>query len=182
MTYIPKYFPHFTFGSWSHCAYCGDIPTCREHAIPYTFISPRTREQKVKAFSVGCITPACSQCNTILGSLHFSSFHERSKFVCGKLIKKSKKVSAQWRVGETSKLDLNLRSYISTKQHERKILLQRAEWFMSTEYLLNLENLIYEPKLEIGHNQFHKFYFEFFRETIEYVTRCLNSREKRQGS
>lgn len=177
---IEGLYPKMEFGSWQYCVYCGELPQCRDHVIPFACISNADRNLR-SPHQIGPQAPACNNCNSsILGVKDFGSFLERSKYVADRLTRKAIKPAGTWTKNELNPIKGYLKQYIINKQNQKNLFYERSNWFSSDPYYLNLESLLYEPRLQKGNDKFHKDYFKFFESTIERVTSSINLRKNGQ--
>lgn len=160
-------FPLLRFGTWAHCAYCGEPSTCREHVIPVAFMS-KTGNREL-AFQSGPIALACSECNHRLGVRLFKSFEERVAFIADKYMKLSKPCAAKWQAADYEEMSRKLVRHIKSIQKLRQDYAARSQWQGSQGYLENLESLIYENLLTETSNEYNERYHRFFAETLARV-------------
>lgn len=133
--------PSFGFGDERDCAYCGDPATQRDHVIAVSYQTIQKRRAKM-AVRFGPWCWACSDCNRHLSNRYFDSFKERCEWAHWRLAKKTKPI--EWHQWELKNLDYTLRTYIRKQIAKRLWIQQRADWYETRDFYLNLENLIWK--------------------------------------
>ncbi len=158
--------PDFVFGSVTCCGYCGDPANARDHIVPvsFTFSRGRQKDRKKMPEGGGPVMRCCSRCNGYLGSRFFPTFLERVQFMNEKL--KSKVKPIIWTKQEINALDISLRDIVLKDVQRRRWAQNRADWYESRDFWLNLEPLTYQPCLKPGNRAFHARCYEMFESTI----------------
>lgn len=146
--------PYFRFGNDSVCTYCGDPATERDHVIPVIF---QHNHDQQRGTINGPITYACHRCNCSLGSHWFDTFSERCRWLSDRIVDGG--VTVTWHGWEMAWLDHTLRSYVKKRRNYRKWQAERADWYESRDYWLNIENLQWELQIHSASNPFLKNYF-----------------------
>lgn len=172
-------YPPFIFGTWSFCSYCGESPNCKDHCIPFSFLSLADRNIKRSiGKTVGPQALSCGKCNSMLGSKYFDTFLERCEYLSKRYFKSALKISATWEDSELKKLDHNLKSLIEQKQIKKQWLYEKSNWYLSDAFFYNLENLLYEPTLQKDSPRFFEYYHKFFSGTLDRVKSSVDLREE----
>ena len=155
------YIPTFTFGNCGICAYCGDVADSKDHVIPLSY---QTDRPKLSRSDSGPMTFACRPCNSFLSNRMFPDFRTRCEFVRDYLNRKSRPVL--WSMRELGELDYGLRKLILKERNKRLWIRARADWYEGRDYLLNIEMLLWEPRIDRYSQLFHKATYEYFWSTI----------------
>lgn len=151
--WIPNY---FTFGSWNHCFYCGDIPNAQDHVIPWSMMSLLDHSGDSK----GPKTPVCTQCNLILSSYYFDTLHERCLYAKQYLCKKYNKLSKmpEWQPSDIQQLKGKLKSHIQHQQQLKSQITPRLLWQNSNTFISLFDEAYKQSLYQLPHNQkFHSF-------------------------
>lgn len=141
----------FNFGHKCVCTYCGDFADCIDHTIPYSYFR-NTGSKRRKIEAVGFLTPACAECNTILGDRIFSTFQERFKYVQYRLrLKYKKHLKVIWDEEDLSGISGRLKQYVEQQNRLNKSIQRRLEWPETPEFASILEeackNLYYNTDI-----------------------------------
>lgn len=160
--------PAFSFGSPILCTYCGDPPADRDHVIPVAFQRTHAR-QRFEAN--GPLTWACKSCNSRLHSQWFDSFDARCRWVRDRLNIKAKAV--EWSNDEINRLGHSLQSYVRNDRAQRIWQRNRADWYESRDYWLNIENLQWAMSGFNPNNPGVKFLADYFRCSLGNVKQSL---------
>ena len=124
----------FNFGHNDVCTYCGDHATCLDHTIPYSYFR-NTGGHYRRSEAIGFLTPACDECNTILGDRIFTTFQERFKFVHDRLVKKyKKKLGIIWDKEDLKGVSGRLKQYIEQQNRINQRIQTRLNWPSSVEF------------------------------------------------
>lgn len=160
--------PNFKFGNETICTYCGDKASGRDHVIPvrYQHLHDQSRGR-----SNGPITFACQRCNSKLGANWFDTFDERCRWMRDKIA--SIGLEVLWHKWELAKLDYNLQRSIQYTQNYRKWQRERADWYESRDYWLNIENLQWRLEERSASNPFLR---EYFGTTLRFLKEFLYER------
>lgn len=124
----------FTFGQPHICTYCGAPADTIDHTIPYSWFRT-TGSDKRKQESVGFMTYACRECNSLLGSRIFPTFQKRLLWLNNRLREKHRKeMSVLWDAEDIASVSGRLKQYI--QQQNRINLEQRARvsWIDSVQF------------------------------------------------
>lgn len=173
-------YPGFVFGDGRQCAYCGDPAQDRDHVFPVSFMTTTDRSVHRRLKELGPQTYSCKQCNAWLSNRYFDTFRDRCVAVYDTLINRAGDESAHWEEQELKRLGYGLQSFVRQHQARRAWYLMRADWWLSDDYFLNIESLLYEPFLTTTHPKYHNEYYRYFRDTISGINRCLDARQTRQ--
>lgn len=157
-------YPKLVIGTWTHCAYCGEPSTCRDHLWPFKMLSVADRKRYEP--QIGPQAMACRDCNGLLSDKYFETFETRAKNVSEKLYLRAHQTGAKWSKAEIRELRGKLRKFVDFKQTQRRCLMERSQWFYSFNYLKNLESLPLEPILNHELPKFKSSYFHFFASTV----------------
>lgn len=160
--------PCFMFGSPILCTYCGDPPTDREHVIPVCY---QRSHRKQRLESNGPLTWACGPCNCKLSDRWFESFDERCRWLRDKLSDKAKAV--EWKESELRQLDHGLQGYVRRDRNRRIWQRNRADWYESRDYWLNIENLQWALDGFNPRNPSVKFLADYFRCSLSNVKQAI---------
>lgn len=155
--------PVFSFGNPTSCVYCGDPAWTRDHVIAVSF--QRThRKHCFKTNGPWCW--ACKDCNIHLHNKFFDSFLSRCEWASWRISVKAKPI--EWHEYELKPLDFGLRAYIKNDIAKRRWIQNRADFYGSREFYLNLENLIWEctqmNKTSIGGKYLYAYFSSMLRE------------------
>lgn len=142
--------PTFAFGSPTTCTYCGDDRHAKDHVIPWSF-----QTISDKRIASGPMTFACRSCNLHLTNHYFGSFWERCTHAHSKI---GESMHAEWAEYEIKKLDYINQCVVRNNMVENARNKIRAEWFMSRDFFLNIENLTHFENL-YSSNEFLRDYF-----------------------
>lgn len=158
--------PFFTIGHHKFCVYCGDHATETDHVICVSSqtIHPKPARRRT---DFGPIAHCCKSCNHILHDKGFDNFDQRCKHVADNINASTQAVI--WTKEEIQKLDISLRRYVEHDQARRLWMRMRADWFQSRDYLLNLEQLAWEPCLIKDNPKFNQEMFDYFEVTLIWV-------------
>lgn len=151
--------PSFTFGDERDCTYCGDPATCRDHVIPVAY-QTNDRKRKGEHSRHGPMCWACSDCNSHLSSRYFDSFKERCVWAHWRIERRVNPII--WSEYELSNLDYTLRSLVRKKVAKQRWMRQRADWYESRDFYLNLEGLIWEVNQLGTSSTGHRFVRAYF--------------------
>ena len=159
-------YPFFRIGHHQLCVYCGDMANSVDHVIP---VSYQTEEDRPQGWltNFGPVAHCCSRCNNTLSNKYFDTFQERCR-EASELIDCEVK-SVEWTKREILGLDLSLQRFVEQKQAYRLWMRFRADWFESRDYLLNLEQLAWEPCLDKSHKKFNPLLFNYFESTLRWI-------------
>lgn len=132
--WLESWLVDWRFGVWEHCLYCGREAGVSDHVIPHAFYSVEKRGGH-RGAAWGLRTPACPQCNTLVGALLFETLFERCRWLNGRLRSRYRRVLRlpKWESDELGELGYSLRSYVKGKQTERAVAMERVAWFESAE-------------------------------------------------
>lgn len=106
-----------------NCTYCGAVDgNNRDHVIPAAFA------QSVKHFSTETV-PACSECNTLLGSRMLTSVPTRAAYLLGVYERRYKKLinSPTWTEEELDDLGPSMRDNIVAAEANKHRVIVRIE-------------------------------------------------------
>lgn len=131
--------PAFCFSGQTICAYCGDPATGRDHVIPVS--AQHVHRKRVMELN-GPWVWACQDCNSALSNRHFDSFKRRCEWAAWRL--DSKAAPVQWHHWELKPLDYTLRTYVRNQTKRRLWMRNRADFYGSRGFYLNLEPLFWE--------------------------------------
>lgn len=112
--------PSFRFGNPTHCTYCGDPPSGRDHIIPVVYQRDHDRQRFA---ANGPWTYSCSECNHRLASKLYDSFKERCEAIRDKLDIAAAPII--WGNQELKELDYGLRRMIKARQDRNRWLKDR---------------------------------------------------------
>lgn len=113
----------------------------------------------------------------MLGSRGFNSFAERGLWVSNNYSDLAERFgNGRWTEEELAQLDWGLQNMIRRNHTIGKVFRTYAGWFNSSDYLDNLENVLYEAQLDKSHVKFREHYYRFFKTTIDAVQRHVNRR------
>ena len=158
--------PHFKFGNDGICTYCGDDSDTFDHVIPISFQSELLRSEIPN--EVGPVTFACRDCNHRLGNRYFDTFNQRCEWIQQRLSLKTKAVN--WTKLELVRLDWGLRKFIERERDRRLWIQDRADWFDSRSFWLNIEDLTWIELLKPFTLNFNKPLFEYFSNSISRIS------------
>lgn len=164
--------PNFTFGNPNLCTYCGDDAQSIDHVIAVAYQKSQNRFNTDK-LKYGPITYCCSSCNSFLGSSFFDSFELRCRYVSGKLNERA--FAVLWTEAEIKKLDYSLADYIQREKNKRLWYRFRSDWFQSREFLLNLEELKWQPILDKTSPKYNEQLFNYFQTTLSFLNLLYKS-------
>lgn len=154
--------PVFSFGNAHVCAYCGDKEaTDRDHVVAVSF------QHVHKECRYECNGPwcwACRDCNRAIKNRYFDSFKDRCEWTHDRLAAKLQPI--KWHKWELNELDKDFRGYIERDVHKRKRLWDRADFYQSRDFYLNLESLIWEVSQLSGNGTGSKFLIGFFHSIL----------------
>lgn len=122
---------------------------------------------------------SCADCNRKISCKYFGSFMERCKHISDIWANLAISVSPEWDQWEVEELNGWLKNRVIYLQNQKKRFYQRAQWFLSDEFFINIEGLLYEERLIPHEDAFHKHYYEFFQSTIERINLRLDSLYKK---
>jgi hypothetical protein len=109
------------------CTYCGMMANARDHIIPHSFIkgTEQTRE-----FSRDTTVPACTECNSLLSNLMYTTIASRAAYLVNVLRIKYKALlkSPDWSEDEYEELSGNLLKEVRHKQTKKKIIQARIAY------------------------------------------------------
>lgn len=129
----------FQFGQKYTCTYCGEPADSLDHTIPYSFFR-NTGSKNRKMEAIGFLTPACRECNCILGDKIFPTFQERFQYVQKRLRHKYKKfMKVVWDDEDIRSVSGRLRQFIEQQNRLNKRIRSRLEWPETTEFVSILE-------------------------------------------
>jgi len=169
-------YPAFRIGTWEHCVYCGEPSECRDHVIPFSFLSLSDS----KRYEIGPQALSCKNCNLILGNRSFDTFDERCKWISNNLGQRRRKSGPLWERHEINQLKGKLRQYVNQCQNKHQWLTIRWEWYDSDCYWKNLEGLLTETLLKSESPRYKEGYGNFFRPTINKLEISISLRETRE--
>ncbi len=117
-------FAYTEAGTAGECAYCGDLATCVDHAVPKHFVAGNIRLQ------LACTlvkVPACLECNGIASDVVDETFFDRRRRIAKRLRHKHRAIlhCADWEDAERHQLGRALRDYIESGAQKRKLLMAR---------------------------------------------------------
>lgn len=143
--WLESWLVDYRFGTWEHCAYCGQPAGVSDHVIPHCFYSVQKRERGAGS-AWGLKTPACLECNSLLGAFLFETLFERCKWLNRRLWKRYKRVLRlpRWDAEEIGELRYSLRTFVAGKQTERAVAMERVAWFESPEQKALVEQAVNE--------------------------------------
>ena len=98
----------------------------------------------------------------MLGSHMFDSFDDRCRFVQASLEAKAKPVL--WSQAEIRELDYVLGSAVQVCRRRLMLLRMRADWYGGPDYVRNIENLEWEPKVKARAE-----YRDYFKHTLALI-------------
>lgn len=146
----------FQFGTWEYCTYCGEIPTARDHVIPFSMLFPGETGGERR----GIKTPACANCNAVLSSLYFSTFQARVYYVVMRIKSKNKSLLRlpEWKDTELDELSPQLRAFVYRKRRMRQNVIDRLEWHQGVKFLSIMNEAVNDAKHFHPNNaQLHNF-------------------------
>jgi len=156
--------PTFTFGHPNRCTYCGDPATFREHVIAVSY----QQTSRKQAFRLcGPMTWACRDCNSVLGNRWFDSFAKRCEWASWRLNIKAAPIL--WSEHQIANLDVSMKDFVRQRTMKRKWIRFRADWYLSREYYLNIENLAWQLPNDGIRTVGNAFVFAYFSETLNQI-------------
>lgn len=145
---------NMSLGSWEHCLYCGQLPNCQDHVIPFSSYSMKKRNKAGSASGVK--VKACMECNALLSSKYFDNIIDRIEDVKFCIFKKNKKVLKMkpWEDSQIKELKHTLKSKVLAVETKRRNAKQRIDWITSPDGIEYLEKVKFQIK-----DQFHSQHF-----------------------
>lgn len=156
----------FKFGSMATCCYCGDPATSLDHIIPVA-IQTINRGNRRLIKDHGPVVWSCADCNNHLSSRRFNSFTDRCRWASERLNSKAKPII--WSNDEISKLSGKILSFVKQETAKRKWLRNRADWYESRDFYLNIESLLWEPALDAKSDEFSEELHTHFMEILPVI-------------
>lgn len=147
----------FRFGDWETCFYCGELPNSTDHVIPWSMYSV---EENHSGRSHGIRTPACSDCNHVLGSAYFATLQQRCYYIRRRLEERSRKVmrTGKWENGELKQLRGMLRKYVKNNLILKGVATHRIEWQFGLRFTELWEDALAQAKSQYPRNKrLHRF-------------------------
>lgn len=163
--------PVFTFGNTARCTYCGDPAVERDHVIP---VSYQSVHEKNRTSGNGPLTWACSDCNQALSNRYFDTFLARCEWAKWRLECKVKPI--EWHNREIRELDHSLRDFVRTEAKKRLWMRNRADFFESRDFILNIENLAWEMQCRRPDTIGTTFLFSYFSSTLRLIAELYKPR------
>lgn len=133
----------YTFGKKYICTYCGEPADTIDHTIPYSwFRNTGTRNRKQE--SIGYMTYACKECNSILSNKLFYTFQERFLYLNKRLRQRHRKdLTVIWDEEELAECSYRLKQFLIQSNNRSKLIRKRLGWIHSEEFL-NMMKEVYE--------------------------------------
>lgn len=146
---------NISLGSWEHCLYCGQLPNCQDHVIPFSSYSLKKRKTKA-GNAVGVKVKACMECNTLLASKYFDNIVDRIEDVQFSIYRRNKKVLKMkpWDDSQIKELKHTLKSKVLAVETKRRDAQQRLDWISSKDGI----NYLDKVKCQIK-DMFHSEHF-----------------------
>lgn len=164
--------PSFHFGSPNFCTYCGDDANQRDHIIA---VSYQTLAKKHRFSGTGPWCWSCGTCNRWLSNRYFDGFKERCEFIHWRLETKAKPL--EWTQAQLERIDYTVRSYVKADMEKRQWWRQRADFYQSRDFYLNLESLVWEvAQLHLENSIGNKFMAAYFSGILRDIAEILYRR------
>lgn len=160
--------PSFFFGGQTVCTYCGDYADTRDHIVPVDY-SAVTR-----VGYHGPRTYACRSCNSALGSKYFETFWDRCVAASKTLDRRSAPVL--WSQKQIKTLDYSLQRHVQYNRDHSLWLRSRADWFESRDFLLNIEQLPWQPCFDTFSPKYHEQLHSYFATTLLRIRELYHSK------
>ena len=124
---------NISLGSWEHCLYCGEVPNCQDHVIPFSYYSMKNRKRSGK--DVGVKVKACMECNSLLSDKYFDNIIDRIDDVKYSIYKRNKKVLKMkpWEDSQIKELKHTLKSKVLAVETKRRRAKDRLDWITSLD-------------------------------------------------
>lgn len=163
-----KPLPSFIFGHSLHCAYCGDPSQSLDHVIPLSY------ETVERSRDIGPKVYCCLSCNSVLRNLFFTTFDERCVYIRNRMERRAKAIL--WTDAEIKTLDHSLQRYVERKRDANRWYRNRADWYESRDYVLNLENLTWQTFLDPYAPSHHEHLHAYFSTTLYQIRELYRTR------
>lgn len=163
ITYSEDFDPstiNVSLGSWEHCLYCGEIPNCQDHVIPFSFYSSSQRKNKAGS-AAGVKVKACMECNALLSNKYFPNIVERMDDVKSSIYSRNKKVlkNKQWDNTSIDELGHTLKTKVLSSEIKRREAKKRIDWSSSEKGIEYLNKIKTEVKYQFGVDHFLGTFF-----------------------
>ncbi len=122
------------------CVYCGMPANTMDHLMPLSLMANLSDlNLNLKSIKV----PACMECNNLAGTVFFTSFQDKKKFIRYKISQKYAKTLAmpEWDKWELEEMGPNARQDIEMFLLKKKIILERLKYESLAEIIMQEELL-----------------------------------------
>jgi endogenous inhibitor of DNA gyrase (YacG/DUF329 family) len=149
-----------SLGSWENCLYCGELPNCQDHAIPFSYYSLRERNGKAGS-AAGVKVKACMECNLLLSNKYFCNIVERIDYVKNSIYNRNKKIlkNKQWDDDEIDELKYTIKTKVLSSEIKRREAKKRIEWSSSKKGIEYLDKIKTEVKYQFDVDHFLRTFF-----------------------
>lgn len=151
---------NISLGSWEHCLYCGELPNCQDHVIPFSYYSVKERLSN-SGSSEGVKVKACMECNSLLSNKYFSNIIDRIEDVKNSIYKRNRKAlkNKSWDDFDLDELNYTLKTKVLSVEIKRRIAKRRIDWITSEKGIHYLDNIKFEIKDMFGVDHFLRKFF-----------------------
>lgn len=165
-----NWFYSFVFGSRGTCTYCGGDGVSQDHVIPVSWF----RKVPVRGSTSdrrGIRTWSCTYCNSVLSNNWFDTFSERCSYVESSYRRKYRRILGldTWDEVELAELSGKLRSYVELQNSQRIALLELVEWNGSDSFYYNIEDLLWQPTVDVTSPYYSSTVADFFGRELKMI-------------
>jgi len=124
------------------CVYCGSAPQTDDHFPPVAYTGPTSH---------GLILPACSECNSRLGSAHPNRFFDRAALAKENIRRKYRKILAvpDWSEDELEEMSTKFAIQLAATQRLKRDVQKRLAWDVRAGIAYLMEQGLLAPAQEL---------------------------------